>query len=99
VQYLRGGYGVSEWRACRVSQLHRGTYRYQSHQDPQTELRMRMREIAAARAVKLVLEGRLGRRLPAPGVLQPSAECGLTVLYRLFILSAAEAAPIMLYCR
>ena len=49
VGYLRGGYRVSERRACVVIQLHRGTYRYESHQDPRTELRMRMREIAAVR--------------------------------------------------
>ena len=49
VEYLREGYGVSERRACRVWRLHRGTYRYQSRMDPRTELRMRMREIAAAR--------------------------------------------------
>ena len=29
--------------------LNRGTYRYQSHQDPRTELRMKKRELAAAR--------------------------------------------------
>jgi putative transposase len=40
---------VSERRACVVIQLHRGTYRYQSHRDPQTALRMRMREMAAVR--------------------------------------------------
>jgi putative transposase len=40
---------VSERRACVVIRLHRGTYRYQSQKDPRTELRMRMREIAAAR--------------------------------------------------
>ena len=49
VQYLCGGYGVSERRACGVSQLHRGTYRYRSHKDPRIELRMRMREIATVR--------------------------------------------------
>ena len=49
VEYLREGYGVSERRVCRVWRLHRGTYRYQSRMDPRTELRMRMREIAAAR--------------------------------------------------
>ena len=47
VQYLRGGYRVSERRACVVIQLHRETYRYQSHKDPRTELRMR--EIATVR--------------------------------------------------
>ena len=49
MRYLCGGYEVSERRACGVSQLHRGTYRYQSHQDPRTELRMRIREIAQVR--------------------------------------------------
>ena len=49
VEYLCGGYGVSERRACGVSQLHRGTYRYRSHKDPRIELRMRMREIATVR--------------------------------------------------
>jgi putative transposase len=49
VGYLRGGYQVSERRACIVVKLNRGTYRYEGHKDPQTELRMRMREIAAVR--------------------------------------------------
>jgi putative transposase len=30
--------------------MNRGTYRYRSHKDPRTELRMRIREIAQARA-------------------------------------------------
>jgi len=42
-------YGVSQGRACRVGRLNRGTYRYRSHKDPRTELRMRIREIAQAR--------------------------------------------------
>ena len=33
----------------RAARLHRGTYRYPSQKDPRTELRMRMREIAAVR--------------------------------------------------
>ena len=49
VQYLCGGYRIGERRACGVSQLHRGTYRYRSHKNPQIELRMRMREIATVR--------------------------------------------------
>ena len=40
---------MSERRAGGVIQLHRGTYRYQSHKDLRTELRMRMREIVAVR--------------------------------------------------
>jgi putative transposase len=46
---MREGYQVSERRACRVTRLHRGTFRYESHKDPCTELRMRIREIAQAR--------------------------------------------------
>jgi len=46
---MREGYWVSERRACRVTRLHRGTFRYRSHKDPRTALRMRIREIAQAR--------------------------------------------------
>jgi putative transposase len=49
VEYLCGGYGVSERRACGVAQLARSTRRYRSRKDPQTALRMRIREIARAR--------------------------------------------------
>ncbi len=49
VGYLRGGYHISERRACVVMRLNRGTFRYESHKDPRTELRMRMREMAAVR--------------------------------------------------
>lgn len=35
--------------ACRVLLMVRGTYRYQSHQELWTELRMRIREIAQSR--------------------------------------------------
>ena len=49
VEYLQGSYRVSERRACRVARLNRGTYRYKSHKDPRSELRMRMREIARTR--------------------------------------------------
>ena len=46
VDHLRNHYRTSEWRACRVLRIGRGTYRYQSHQEPWTELRLRLREIA-----------------------------------------------------
>jgi putative transposase len=46
VEYLHGSYRVSERRACQVARLNRGTFRYHSHKDPRTELRMRIREIA-----------------------------------------------------
>src|SRR5712675_1687539 len=49
VEYLHGSYRVSERRACRVARLNRGTFRYRSHQEPWTELRMRIREIAQSR--------------------------------------------------
>jgi len=43
------GYLISERRACRVTRLNRGTYRYRSHKNPWTALQMRIREIAQAR--------------------------------------------------
>jgi len=49
VDHLRDHYRASERHACRVLRMGRGTYRYKSHQEPWTELRMRMREIAQAR--------------------------------------------------
>src|SRR6202051_4287812 len=49
VEYLHGSYRVSERRACRVTRLNRGTFRYRGHKDPRTALRMRIREIAQSR--------------------------------------------------
>jgi putative transposase len=49
VEYLSMSYQISERRACRVTRVHRATIRYQARKDPQTELRMRIREIAQAR--------------------------------------------------
>jgi putative transposase len=49
VEYLCGGYRVSERRACGVARLARSTKRYRSSKDPQTALRGRIREIARAR--------------------------------------------------
>ena len=43
------GYRIGERRACRVTRLNRGTYRYRSHKNPWTALRMRIREIAQAK--------------------------------------------------
>ena len=42
-------YRISERRACRVTRVHRGTYRYRSHKNGWMALRMRIREIAQAR--------------------------------------------------
>jgi putative transposase len=49
VDHLRDQYRASERHACRVLLMVRGTYRYYSHQEPWTELRMRIREIAQSR--------------------------------------------------
>lgn len=47
--HLRNAYRVSERRACQVIRLHRATNRYKAKRDDQAVLRMRIREIAAAR--------------------------------------------------
>lgn len=49
VSTLQAAYGVSERRACRVTGTSRATYRYRSVADPQDELRLRVRELAATR--------------------------------------------------
>jgi len=49
VKYLMGRYLVSVKKACRCVRLHRTAYYYQSHADPQTELRQRVRELAHTR--------------------------------------------------
>ena len=49
VGHLASTYQVGERHACRVLCVARATYRYRSHLDPRTELRMRIREIAQSR--------------------------------------------------
>jgi putative transposase len=49
VEHLASRYQVGERHACQVLCVARATYRYRSHCDPRTELRMRIREIALAR--------------------------------------------------
>ncbi len=49
MQFLQVGFRISERHACRVLQLRRSTLRYQSRAQDQTALRMRLRELAAAR--------------------------------------------------
>lgn len=46
---LRVGFQVSERRACRVLRVPRATLRYRSQAQDQTPLRMRLRDLAAAR--------------------------------------------------
>ena len=47
--FMQVSYGVSERKACEVITLNRSTYRYQSTADEQVVLRMRLKELAAAR--------------------------------------------------
>ena len=49
VAVLRGSYRISERRACSVTGFHRSAQRYRSRRDPQVELRMRLRDLAAVR--------------------------------------------------
>ena len=49
VSHLRTAYGVSERRGCRTIGMARASYRYRSVADLQSELRVRLRELAAAR--------------------------------------------------
>jgi putative transposase len=49
VSVLQDSYQVSERRACSAMGFHRSSQRYRSRQDPQVELRMRLRDLAAAR--------------------------------------------------
>jgi putative transposase len=49
VHFVQVGFHVSERRACRVIPVHRSTHRYCSVVQDQTALRMRLRDLAAAR--------------------------------------------------
>lgn len=49
VGHLRAAYGVSERRACHATGFRRSVQRYRSRRDPQAEVRMRLRDLAAAR--------------------------------------------------
>ena len=47
--FLCGSFQVSERRAYKLLQLPRSVYYYRSRADPQTELRLRLKDLAAAR--------------------------------------------------
>src|SRR5262249_43959970 len=49
VDHLKASHQVSERRACALVRQARSVYHYRSRRDPRTEVRARMREIAAAR--------------------------------------------------
>ena len=49
VGWFRSAFGVSERRAVQASGFPRWSHRYRSHRDPQTALRIRLKELAAAR--------------------------------------------------
>ena len=49
VGVLRGAYQVSERRACHAMGFLRSSQRYRFRRDPQTELRMRLKDLAATR--------------------------------------------------
>jgi putative transposase len=46
-RWAKEAYSISERRATKLLEIQRATYRYRSHCDPQTELRMRLRDLAA----------------------------------------------------
>lgn len=49
VRHFQQAYSVSERRACKASGFGRASQRYQSRRDPQTALRLRLKELAEAR--------------------------------------------------
>jgi putative transposase len=49
VRFVQVGFQVSERRACHIIPMHRSTHRYRSIAQDQTALRMRLRDLAAAR--------------------------------------------------
>ena len=47
--HLQKADGIGEWRACSVTGFQRSSQRSRTRSDPQTELRLRLKELAAAR--------------------------------------------------
>jgi putative transposase len=77
VSYMRATYRVSERRACGVTWMAASTFRYQSLRDPQTGLRLRMREIAQARV-------RYGYRKIRVPLNREGWKVGKKLVYRLY---------------
>ncbi|CEG09853.1 putative transposase OrfB [Afipia felis] len=49
VHHLQKVYDIGERRACKTTGFHRSSQRYKPRSDPQTELRIRLRDLAASR--------------------------------------------------
>ena len=84
VRHLQGAYAVGERRACHATGFRRSSQRYRSRRDPQTELRIRLRDLAASRVRygyrRLhVLLRREGWPVNAKRVWRLYAEEGLTI--------------------
>jgi putative transposase len=88
VRHLQGVYGVGERRACQASGFHRSSQRYRSRRDPQTELRIRLRDLAASRVrygyrrLHILLR-REGWPVNAKRIYRLYAEEGLTIRAKL----------------
>jgi len=88
VRHLQGAYGVGEGRACHATGFHRSSQRYRTRRDPQTELRVRLRDMAASRMRygyrRLhVLLRRAGWPVNAKRVYRLYSEEGLTIRTKL----------------
>ena len=87
VDHLKAAYQVSERRACTLVRQARSVYRYRSRRNPRTEVRARMREIAAARVrygyrkIRVMLQ-REGFELSKKVVCRLYREEGLSLRYR-----------------
>ena len=77
VAYVVASHGYSERRACSLTRQHRSTQRRASWRDPRTELRQRMREIAAVRI-------RYGYRRVHVLLRREGWQVGRNVVYRLY---------------
>ncbi len=52
--HLQVAYDISERRACQATGFGRSSQRYKKRADPQVALRMRLKELAAARVVMTI---------------------------------------------
>ncbi len=77
VDYVVECHGYSKRRACRLAKQHRSAQYYQSRLDPRTDLRQRMREIAAVRV-------RYGYRRIRIMLNREGWQAGKNLVYRLY---------------